>query len=181
MVVSVQGQTCGVIGTDHENEDFDADRTHGFYLNTQDPAPCDGTVDKFKYCYFRHNSLGAIFTDSFAFKFAVYRETSLGSYSPVSETFIAVRESNIADAFDCLIYPVSNQIQIQAGDVIGACIYDPPGGRRETFVVGQHAGADRYLMTTSTPECDDSTLPDHVSSLASVNSQVLLISADISE
>ena len=161
------------------SREFDADETHGFYLNTQDPAPCDGTIDEFKYCFYRHG-LSAITTDSFAFKFAIYRGTSPGSYGVVSGPFIAVREPNYkVFTFPCLRFQVS--IQIQAGDVIGACVYDPPGERKETFVVGQHAGTVRYLMTASTSQCGDSTVPSHVSSLSRVNSLVLHISANISE
>ena len=175
VVISVQGQTCGVFGTD--SGEFDADETHGFYLNTQDPAPCDGTVDKFQYCHYQHST----FRFSYAFTFAVYRETSPGLYSAVSEAFTAEREPNLFSDFACLRFSVNNQIQIQADDMIGACIYNPPGLTRETFVVGEDAGADRYLMTTSTSQCGDATVPSHVmtSSLSRVNSHVLHIYAYI--
>ena len=178
VVDSVQGQTCNVIGTDTD-KGSDADTSRRFYLNTQHPAPCSGTVDEFQYCYYRHSMR----VDSYRFTFAVFRETSPGSYSTVSEAFDAVRDPN-PDLFACLSFPVMNQIQIQAGDMIGACVYDPPdtGSDRilETFVVGQIA--DRFLMRTNTEaRCSDSTVPSPVSSLSTVNERVLHIYANISK
>ena len=180
VVDSVQGQTCDVFGTDAD-QGSDADRARRFYLNTEDPAPCSGTVDEFQYCYYRHSYRA----DSYHFTFAVFRETSPGSYSTVSEAFNAVRDPNPGVLFACLSFPVVNQIQIQAGDMIGACVYDLPDTasevRLETYVVGQIA--DRFLMRTGTDEarCSDSTVPSPVSSLSTVNERVLHIYANISK
>ena len=122
--------------------------------------------------------------DAYHFTFAVFRETSPGSYSTVSEAFNAVRGPNPVDLFACLSFPIMNQIQIQAGDMIGACVYDPPDTDsdriREKFVVGQIA--DRFLMRTDTEaRCSNSTVPNPVSSLSRVNQRVLHIYASISK
>ena len=178
VVASVQGQTCGIIGNNVE-QSFDRDSELRFFLNTQDPAQCNGTVNGFQYCYYRHFSTAV----SYAFTFAVYRETSPGSYSAVSEAFTAERDSNPAAVFACLTFPLSNQIQIQSGDMIGACIYNPPdlndSSRRETYVVGDEASNDSYLMRTSNSGCGDFTVPITVSSLSRRDRHVLHISANI--
>ena len=177
-VASVQGQTCGVIGNNVE-QSFDWDSDREFFLNTQDPAQCNGTVNGFQYCYYRH-SRSAV---SYAFTFAVYRETSPWSYSNVSKAFTVERDPNPAAGFVCLNFSLSNQIQIQSGDMIGVCIYDPPdldsGRRRETYVVSNEATNDHYLMSTSNSGCGDFTVPSTVSSLSTREGHVLHISANL--
>ena len=87
----------------------------------------------------------------------------------------------------CFNFQPSQAIEVQAGDVIGACIYTPTdelGGvthREQLDVVGQNAGADRFLMVTSNSGCGDSSVPSPVSSLTRINSLVLQIYADISK
>ena len=175
MVVNVQGQSCGVIGTDAGG--VEAYSQPNFYLNTQDPAPCSGTIDEFQYCYYDTQ-----IARSYGFTFAVFRETSMGEYTKVSEAYTAVRGFNLHDSFACLSFPVMNQIQIQAGDMIGACVYNSPGILRlETYVVGEGVDPERFLMVASNSGCGDSTVPSPVSSLSKVESLVLHISATISE
>ena len=187
MVVSAQGESCGVVGAD--SVEFDIDTAHGFYLNTQDPSPCNGTVDEFQYCYYRPSNLAA----RYDFTFAVFRETSPGSYSAVSEAYTTGRtltNLNLGSGdFACARFEVMNQVQIQAGDVIGACVYDPPntgglsGVRAELNVVGGNAGNGNYLMMTGNAGCDDLTVPSPVtvSGLTTIDSHVLHISASISK
>ena len=186
-LVVVQGESCGVVG--NVSREFDIDRAHGFYLNTQDPSPCNGTVDEFQYCYYRPSNLAA----RYDFTFAVFRETSPGSYSAVSEAYTTGRtltNLNLGSGdFACARFEVMNQVQIQAEDVIGACVYDPPntgglsGVRAELNVVGGNAGNNRYLMLTGNAGCDDFTVPSPVavSGLARIDSHVLHISASISK
>ena len=188
MVVSVKGQVCGVIGTD--SGEFDIDTAHGFYLNTQDPSPCNGTVNEFQYCYYRSSSFAL---GGYDFTFAVFRETSPGSYSAVSEAYTTGRtltNHNLGSGdFACARFEVMNQIQVQAGDVMGACVYDPPntgglsGVRVELNVVGGNAGNDRYLMMTENAGCGDFNVPSPVtvSGLTRIDSHVLHISASISK
>ena len=179
-VASVQGQTCGIIGNNVE-QSFVRDSNRRFFLNTQDPAQCNGTVNGFQYCYYPRSSDAV----SFAFTFAVFRETSPGSYSNVSEAFTAERDTNPTAEFACLYFSLSNQIQFQSGDMIGACIYDPPdldiGDRRETYVVSDGASNDRYLMRASSGDsrCGDFTVPNTVSSLSRRDGRVLHIFANV--
>ena len=182
----MKGESCGVIGSD--SGEFDIDTAHGFYLNTQDPSPCNGTVSGFQYCYYRSSSLAA----RYEFTFAVFRETSPESYSAVSEAYTTGRtltnhNLGLSGAFACAGFEVMNQIQIQAGDVVGACIYNPPdtgglrGVRVELNVVGRNAGSNRYLMMTGNTGCNDFTVPSPVSGLTRIDSHVLHISASISK
>ena len=181
MVVSVKGQSCGVIGTDAG--EFEANRAHGFYLNTQDPAPCDGTINEVQYCYYRTNQSEAT---AFRFSAALFRETSPGLYSAVSTVFRARRNDNNhgSQSFTCVVISFNSPVEVQAGDMIGACIYEPPSlSTVQLDVVGQNASADRYLMRTSNSGCSNIAVPSSVmnSSLTKLESLELHIHANISE
>ena len=181
MVVSVQGQYCGGIGTDAG--EFEPYRAHGFYLNIQDPAPCNGTIDEFQYCYYRTNQSGVT---AYRFSAAFFRETSPGLYSAVSIVFRARRnENNLgSQSFSCVITSFSSPVEVRAGDVIGACIFEPPSLTTvQLDVVGQNASADRYLMRTTNSGCSNTEVPSSVmdSSLTKMESLELHIHANISE
>ena len=188
MVVSAQRQPCGVVGTD--TGELVPNRNRGFYLNTQNPAPCNGTVNSFQYCYYHTDRLFTFNIDSYDFTFAVFRETSPGSrtYSAVSDVFTTGRTDLDSRNFACQKYQAINPVQIEAGDVIGACIYNPPeegifSRRVELVIVGQTASADQYLMMTDGSGCGDFTVPNYfsISSLNKLNSNVLHVSGSISK
>ena len=185
-MLTIHGQSC-LVGTD--TTEFEANRAHGFYLNTQDPAQCDGTITEFQYCYYRSN-LGL--QSSYDFTFAVFRETSSGTYTSVSNAFTTGRtviNANLPSGTDfaCASYSPSTVVDIQAGDVIGACIYDPPdvsginGCRVQLDVVGRNAGSDQYIMSTGNSGCGNSAVPNTVTFLTRMDSSVVHIHADISK
>ncbi len=179
-------QTCGDIGT--VAEEFRESREQKFFLNTQNPAPCDGNVTEFQYCYYLTDQL----SEGHLFTFAVYRETSQGSnvYIPVSDAFTTGTSifNHGSASFACRTYNPQQTIQIQAGDIIGACIYNPPnegglvGTRIQLDVVGQNAGNDSFLMSTDdNTECGNSAVPSSVSNLNRADGFVLHVNANIGE
>ena len=182
VISAVHGQPCGTIGASSE-EELTASRNHGLYLNTQDPAPCNGTVDRFRYCFY--NTLQS--ASLYQFTFAVFRETS-NSYRAVSKAFTTGRtlSDRGSQTFSCITYEVK-PIEIQAGDIVGACIFDPPdeNGRNviQLDVVGDSDDEDNFLMSTGNSGCDNSAIPSTVSknSLNMRESIVLHIHADISK
>ena len=129
----------------------------------------------------------------------MFRRSS-SEYISVSEAFITgrtVANSNFGTGgtFACRIVSV-NDIPVQAGDVIGVCIYDPPDNAESVRIFGndytnrlpidmvsQNAGEDRFLMSTSNTGCGDMFVPNPVavSSLNRANQRVLHIHADISK
>jgi len=76
----------------------------------------------------------------------------------------------------------SEALEVEAGDIIGVCIFDPPDANgRETVqldLVGMGKNDSQYLMAT---DCGESTLPDSISSqsLNEIPSLVLHFTADI--
>ena len=182
--VESQGQVCGVVGSDAQEFSV-LNGGYGFYLNTQEPAQCNGTVSEFEYCYYRSDQGAA----RYDFTFAVYRE-SAGIYQPVSMAYTTGRnlfnhDLGFTGTFACQTYQV-DPLMVQNGDLIGACIYDPPntGGSFsgvELDIVGQNAPTDRFLMMTDNSGCGDNTVPASVSSLTMIDSRVLHIWANISK
>ena len=171
-MLTIHGQSC-LVGTDSSTE-LVANREHSFYLNTQDPAQCDGTITEFNFCYYRSTPLAA----SYDFTFAVFKRSS-AEYISVSEAFTTgrtVANSNLGlfGTFACRTFSV-NDILVQAGDVIGVCIYDPPDNAESVRILGndytnrlpidmvsQNAGEDRFLMSTGNTGYGDMSVPSPV-------------------
>ncbi len=193
-MLTIHGQSC-LVGTDSSTQ-LVVNKEHSFYLNTQDPAQCDGTITEFNFCYYRSNPIQL--AASYDFTFAVFRRSSSSDYISVSEAFTTgrtVANSNFGTGgtFACRIFSV-NDIPVQAGDVIGVCIYDPPDNadpvristtdftnRVPIDMVSQNAG--HFLMSTSNSGCGDMSVPNPVavSSLNRADKRVLHMYADISE
>ncbi len=198
VVVVVHGQECRV-GSDAE--EVVASRAHSFYLNTKDPAPCTGTLTQFQYCYYQPTTTAA----SYDFTFAIYRrdtDSESASFTAVSQAFTTGRGlyntglTSFDDTFACASYSV-DEITVQAGDMIGVCIYDPPDNaepvrwfldgldyinRVQLDLIGEDAqGSDRFLMSTGNNGCGDSLVPNPATSLSRQDSRVMHIYADISK
>ncbi len=191
-MLTIHGQSCRV-GTDSSTQ-FAVNKEQSFSLNTQDPAQCDGTITEFNFCYYHSTQFAA----SYDFTFAVFRRRS-AEYISVSEAFTTgrtVANSNFSTGtFACRTFSV-NDIPVQAGDVIGVCIYDPPDNAESVRVSGndytnrlpidmvsQNARSEQFLMSTGNSGCGDMSVPNPVAvnSLYRANQRVLHIHADISK
>jgi hypothetical protein len=180
-----------------------------FYLNTANPALCSGHITNWRVCYYGPNST----SNSFAFArsywatYSIYRKVGTGideRYIRVSEIFKAVRgsrfarfrEGNVLDGpirsgFGCytdsLDTAEASSVTVQAGDVIGACVFNPVNNRflnrRQLDVVGEtrsrHSG-NSLLALPVTDECSMDTLPSNIpsSQLSVINSKRLHIYAN---
>ena len=143
-------QCPGKIGTNNETS-FSAERNEQFYLNTAAPAPCNGTVTSWRYCYYKPG-LDMIMNDHKFISFvAVYRQTtSLNgsiSYTNVSSrlrislTGKQIKDDTRSSHFVCNTVEDSN-IDVETGDVFGVCIYNPSRwpDRHQLDLVGQANG-----------------------------------------
>ena len=82
--------------------------------------------------------------------------------------------------FGCTTLTPVDPVTVQAGDVIGACVFDPPDDNTlQNDIVGEIDDSNRYLMTTGTIGCGDAAVPSTVNSLNRRDSRVLHIHADI--
>ena len=185
--VEVRSQQCpGPIGTNNQTA-FTVDRTHMFYLNTAAPAPCSGTVTRFRYCYYQPPS-----NESASYHratVAVYRKENFenGSfYYARASNMYTIRRSrsriNNNGNFDCCnsINQNIRDFEIEAGDVIGVCIFDPEGNnRRQLDLVGQTSGSS--LMGMSADGCSRTTIPSTISinQLSVISQRILHVYANI--
>ena len=197
---------CGLMGYSSETRLDQPATVQRFYLNTANPAPCSGTVSKWRVCYYGPPD-ETILTSYWA-TYAVYRRNSAGdTYNRVSDTFSAVRASvslllaygifNNVDGlvrvnnFTCYDDSIDTPLTVQAGDVIGACVFDPEDvtlifnrvTRLQLNVVGRSDSANSHLMELdeAAAGCTEDTLPQSVStdSLTLTNSRALHIYATI--
>ena len=182
--LEVNGQ-CRPIGTNNETA-FNAVRDHRFYLNTAHPAPCSGTVREWRYCYYRPSNTDG---QRYHVTWAVYRRMCSGN----STHYVAVPSSIHTEGrtrnqilndgnFWCRDEDVTN-FRIEAGDIVGACIYDPIDNdrdRRQLDIVGQTSGYSLMQMN-DVSECGVNSIPSNISSslLSTVNSRILHLNATI--
>ena len=183
---------CRPIGTNNETA-FTAARDRRFYLNIDCPAPCNGTITSWRYCYYRPNTNDS---NRYHVTWAVYRRMGSGNdthYVAVpSSVRTAVRSGDQItsnnDSFSCLnqsVWP-NVTVAIEAGDVVGACIYEPGDNadenifRRQLDIVGQMNGYSLMQMK-DIGECGFNSTPSNISSslLSAIDSSVLHLYANI--
>ena len=145
------GQTCTIGRNDDSEGSERSDRR--FYLDVNNPATCKGTITNWTVCYYgRFDSR----FHSYWATYAVYQRVGEESYERVSETFRAVRTTigsgDGADGlnqlgFNCYTDTIDvgdSPLTILAGDIIGACVFDPPDAdsfeRLQLNVVGDVSG-----------------------------------------
>ena len=149
-----------VIGTNDERA-YTAERDRRFYLNTADPAPCNGTINGWRYCIYNPDSINN--NHDYKITFAVYRATNTG-YQLVSGSITTVShrgsEINRSQRVNC--YDISvNSFPIEAGDLVAACIYNPSGLPRQLDLIGKNV-AGSLMQTSNANQCGDNLLSSNV-------------------
>ena len=181
-------QSCGPIGTNDETE-VSAVRDLRFYLNTANPAPCDGTITRWNYCYYGPSFL---YYASYRVTFAVYRRVASNGhdvYQQISNTFTVDRIAlfdPISRGFNCHNEFIAGgeAVEVQRGDVLGACIFDPDNGiilvHSQLDVVGE-ASDYSLLEMDDVSECDFGAVPSRIlaSNLREQTSRILHLYAEI--
>ena len=204
-LASAQQEQCGSIGNNDETAGT-ASRAQMFYLDTANPATCTGNVTSWRVCYYGPDSIDN--SGSYWATYAVYRRTESDNsarYMRVSEMFSAVRtiegfvtlrafiDGEIAQGgFNCYNDSIDvgdSPLIIQAGDILGACVFDPEDDRglfggvfvaRLPLDVAGEASGDS-LLQMGTTGCSRTNIPSDVSTnqLSTINSRRLHIYANI--
>ena len=171
---------CGTLGNNIERS-FTVASNRKLYLDIGNPAPCAGTITNWRVCYYGPSNRTNL--TSYWSTYAVYRRASSNdSYERVSDTFSAVQASGIEllaydfrgivdgvvqlNGFTCYDDEVDSPLTVQAGDVIGACIFDPDDTalagftitRHQLNIVGRGRGNNNQLMQTMTAQCTRDSL-----------------------
>ena len=189
--LSFSSDCSSPLGTDDER-DFIAVRDCSFYLNTAHPALCSGTVTSWRYCYYVPSVVNETI-DIYRTSFAVYRrmlDPGSGSYTyeRVSDVFsIIIREEGLShnSGFVCDILDV-NDFTIEAGDIVGACVFDPIDSetrfRKQLDIIGEASDYSLLQMNdVSACAVGLNRLPSSISNsmLSVIDSRVLHLYADI--
>lgn len=180
----INGQATCVIGTSANS--LYPYSTMSFFLNTKDPALCNGNITTFQFCYYTIN------TDrntEYSSQFAVYRPIKLPddsiSYSVLSRQLKVIRNatslnlSQDQEQMVCSNVSFNVPVSVQVGDVLGACLFSE-STPAQLQIVGNTTNSQDYLMLADgNIFCVNSSLPSSVTSPTRVNSLVLHLYADI--
>ena len=174
-------------------------------MNTANPAPCAGNITSWRICYYGPSNVNQISSISYTSTYAVYRRMGSGGdvrYQNVSDAFRAtVTTSRLAfsdptrttvdsiiqeNGFNC--YDDTNDINmsvpVQAGDLVGVCIFNPEDGnsftRNQLNIVGD-GGGESLLQMNNVGGCSVDSIPSSVQDddLSTVNNRRLHIYANI--
>ena len=200
-LTSAQQEQCGSIGNDNETAGT-ASSAQMFYLDTANPAPCTGNIASWRVCYYGPNDIDD--RGSYWATYAVYRRMgSANRYMRVSEMFRAIRTVDnttflanpIVDGeieqggFNCYNDSIdigNSPLTIQAGDILGSCVFDPEDdlvgvnvSRIPLDVVGEINGES--LLQGDTTDCSRTSIPSDILThqLSVVNSRRLHMYANI--
>ena len=174
---SAQQERCGFIGNSDETAATPS-RAQQFYLDTGHPADCTGIVTGWRVCYYGPDSVNSV--GSYFATFAVYRKMGAGDSAPYNRVteipiFSATRTGAnftgnslvdteiIQGGFNCYnssIVPFT----IQAGDVLGACVFDPDGDDILPLDVVSNVTGESLLQMAATSECSVEAIPSPVQS-----------------
>ena len=168
------------IGTNNERG-FTAERDQRFYLNAANPAPCNGTVNRWRYCIYNPGDIRN--WRYYKTTFAVYRAvgTDYQRVSNVTTVSWHGRDINRSQSFNC--YNVSvNSFPVQAGDFVAACIYDPSDwSSRQLDLIGRNVTGSLKRTDEGFTSCSENSLPSVVldNQLETRSSRILHLYATI--
>ena len=164
-----------------------------FYLNTANPAPCTGNITSWRVCYYGPENVEI---SGYWATYALYRRNdSGGSYERVSGIYSAVRSHrtftgvNVVDGeteedgFNCYNDPVDMPVTVQAGDLVGACVFTVRAvpGFRQLNIVGDVMNNTESLLGMDANGCTVVNIPSNitVNQLVHQNSRRLHLYANI--
>ena len=162
-----QSSQCSnsIIGTNDEMS-YNRNTTKRLYLNLNSSAECIGTIFSYRYCYYQP-STSVMMNSRYSAVVAVYRLIN-NVYQPLSGAELTIDVRNppsgtlVCDNTAILTIP----IQLQLGDVVGACTIEPSasGQTSQLDLVGQSAnGSTLYSASNIQVGCARNAPPPDVS------------------
>ena len=118
-----------IIGSNVSTPTDDANMNR-LYLNTARPAPCNGTIRQFGYCYYGNDNNNE---RTYQVLVSIYRPVAGNDYINIMNTVPIIKQTPIsevppADAllpgFNCDSVELEESVQVIEEDVIGACVVD---------------------------------------------------------
>ncbi len=154
---------------------------NSFYLNSNEPINCTGTIESVTYCYYRPSRTFRI--NRYSATFALYRLNSEGTnYTPVSSIFTVSRTQQQINNdfrrqnFACSTLTLPQPLSVEAGDVFGACVVNPSD--RNIFRLDM-VGRGTNTLRRMGRGCSDTAVPTSVSATGSTLTGTLYIHARV--
>ncbi|XP_064386563.1 probable LIM domain-containing serine/threonine-protein kinase DDB_G0287001 isoform X2 [Halichondria panicea] len=133
----VSGQQCGTVGRVSTTRTGDNRVENEFYINRGNRAGCAGMITSLSYCF--HRPPGNVpVANEYLTTVAVYRPAStdtdenvfMNVSSPItiqkSATEVQTELTGDTDDFVCSDLTLDQPVAVLAGDVLGACVFNPP-------------------------------------------------------
>ena len=190
--MNCQAQCSSGIGSNNETELTAVPvrvTTPSFFLNTDYPASCSGTVTRWRFCFYRpdtHND-----SDRYRLSLAVYRPIGSGNstqYEIVESSLRTItrmfQPANSTSNFICqnLNLQAANRtsFDIEVGDIAGVCIFNPTDSTIEPMHIISEANGYSLLQNNIPVQCSFNSVSSvNISSseLTRVESRLLHLSA----
>ena len=196
----VSCQSCGTIGNSNDSE-LSENTQERFYLDINNEATCNGAVTSWTVCYYGPSEPRL---SSYWATYAVCRRNNTANgeerYERVSGVLSAVRSTRSLinlpptdgqiqnGGFMCYNDSVNTSdspLTIQAGDIIGACVFDPQDGilfaRQPLDIVDRMNGESLLQVDLPDDACTMDAIPSSIlrSDLQNRNNRRLHIYANI--
>ena len=100
------------------------------YLNTARPAPCNGTIRQFGYCYYGNDNNNE---RTYQVLVSIYRPVAGNDYINITNIVPIIKRTPLSDVqltdallpgFNCDSVELEESVQVIEEDVIGACVVD---------------------------------------------------------
>ena len=180
----ILGDPGSIIGNNLSTPTDESSRER-LYLNIARPAPCNGTIRQFGYCYYGRDDDDR---DAYQVLLSIYRLVAGNSYTSITNTVSIIKrtplsEVPLADAllpgFNCDTVELEESVQVLEGDVIGACVADNDFFE-ELDVVSESNNGDLMLYIDADDINDCESLPVTISdNLRATRDRILHIFAEI--
>jgi len=156
----------------------------GLFLDMQNPAPCNGTVTAWNYCFYRIESASDI---NYIVDFVVYRRRGNGvMYDLVESMTVDMSGGQLEDlnshfTCDTISLQESEMFEIREADVLGACLNDEGNNQKMLDILAESVTNTLYV----TDGCTQSgvNIPTSINSrrLTTSSSFALHLFVDISK
>lgn len=173
-------------------DDSEDDR---FYLNTARPAPCNGTIKQFGYCYYGCDDIDDDEnTMSYKVLVSIYRLVDGNDYTNIGNSTVPIikqtpiSQVSPADAllpgFNCDSVELEESVPVLEGDVIGVCLANNNDLFNRLDVVSRTESDDNdgySIRYTNANNCENLPMSIVDNALEFQDNRILHIFAEICE
>ena len=134
-------------------------------MKFEEGANCNGVITSVEFCFNAYTQTA----DEHLATIATYRRNGVNTYTAVSSAITLritqdqeqIQFTNVV-AFNCSTVTLDQPLPIEMGDVLGVCVFDPPGDIDLVGEVFDDTG-ERYFSQLPAPDsCTETMVPESV-------------------